>query len=605
MSRRARNVTFTLAAFVFLMMSYTNCGSMDSATQAAKSSVGSNPNSPGPNSPDRAVCEADLRAKFVSSYRPVLSDSALCYRCHTDNGASPYKFASNDVSLAFSTFMNVTADRVDANAMNPSHAPGVSGPSMQSRITAARLAWDPAFAEYQKCITAAPNTGGPSTGAIEMAEKNTPELYFADGTTVALSWDLSSDQITPSTARFPAFFTIDARVDYATINGAKVATGYTFSRPRIQMFTGEQEVEVEGVIVRINGQQAKGIEPFLSARKIAKAIDPVIVYDGSVDVPLAGVSSADKISIGIGYYNLRARTDNPPIPPAATLTLASGFTAQAQVNITVGNDATARRWCVTGLATKPASTAVACPGFESVAGGGWLTARPTTFSLASLGRTLTPGETITISVWVANSSLKISNTAGTAQVVFDNVAPSAPTLGSVTIGNTQIASLVNLQDTNEQVTWCVAETTNEMNLQNSNICNNMFVAAKPTFVGLKGGGTRYVAVFVRDRAGNTARSNIASVVNPYGRITFQQLTVASNGDRAVFANRCASCHAAGAANEAQWNASSYSNSVAKKAAIQTKSAQGTQTAPHTGIVTPQESELIRVWLTQTSTPVEL
>ena len=545
----------------------------------------------------RGFCEAGLKAAFESTYRPLLTDSSLCLSCHTDGGASPFKFASPDLTTAFSAFLQVGADRVGVNATNPTHAPGRTGPALETQFSQAHTRWIPAYAEFERCLG---SSGG--SDALNAGNKSSSDLYFGDGRTATLTWQLSDVDITPSTARFPATFSIDVRVDYQNVGGEMIAVGYVFTNPRLSMLTGEFEVEIEGLIVRINDVQAPGIEPFLSARRTFRGVDPQNLYSGQVRSALPVVTSGDKFSVSFGYVHLRARTDNPPIPPTPVLAARNAFTRTAQVPVSISNDATARRWCLTASTSRPNSTAEPCPGFEGATTNGWLTARPANFDLAALGRAVTSGETVSFYLWVANSDLKISAGAGVTQVTFDTTAPVGLTLAALAVTDTQIADLTGLQDPNEPVTWCVLESSAQTGVERSDNCS--FGATKPAFVGLRGGGTRYVAVFARDRAGNISRSEIRTATNPFGRITFQQLNDVAQGARAVFLNRCASCHGTTMPQQALWDSSLYADTVAKRTSILNRIDSATQPMPPTGLLDAKERALIRLWYTQTSTPVE-
>jgi hypothetical protein len=345
----------------------------------------------------------------------------------------------------------------------------------------------------------------------------------------------------------------------------------------------------------------------LSARKTARGIDPTVILAGSIHVPLSAVSSVDKISIGLGYVQLRARTDNPPTPPKPTLNINSPFVRTAQVSLSSSADPTARLWCVTTSSLRPTSTSVPCPGFENNAlTSGWVNMRPTTFDLTSSGLLPTTGQVITVYLWIANSDLKINTTAGTGTVTFDSTAPTSPALSAVTLGTSQIADLT-LGGTSETVQWCVMDAANPADVT-VNSCGN-FVSTKPTFVGLRAGGTRHVGVFVRDSAGNTAASAVIPVNNTLGQITFTKLMNASLSGQGLFASRCVSCHSptGNSAAAAKWdptNASTgFSSTVAKKSQI--LNLISSTTAPHSGLMSVKEQALIKLWFTQTRNPVEL
>ncbi len=583
-------VKFTMSVvFVLMLFGFTNCAEYKSQ----------NPSSSTAASGSTAVCDQALIEAFSASYRPILTDSQLCARCHTETGVSPIKFASANLQTGYSHFMNVGVEMVDANAISTTHAPGVTGPANQTRISSARATWNTAYAAYQDCKS---QTIANRATAISTNRKNSVDLYFDDARAIIFTWNLNSGEASPDNQRFPGMLSITVRVKYEQINNQSVATGYVLTKPRLKMLTGEQEVEVEGVSVQINGVDAEGIEPFLSARKVIKGIDYADIYNGEVFVKRDKISNSDTFSLGLEYFDLRNRTDNPPVPATPTLTIANGgFARQTPVTFAITNDSTARLWCVTTSSKVLKSAAETCPGFESAMTNGWVSARPTTSDLATLGRPIADGETVSIYVWIANSDLKINAAAATANLTFDSTAPAAPTFASFGAINTQAVDIVGLSDSNESVTWCVKDNAVLANLQNSNGC--VFTSSKPTFVVLTGGGTRYVVVYARDRAGNTTASTSKTIVNPFGRISFAQLT--GTDSRAIFRNRCFSCHGPGGANVSStpgWDATSYADSVNKKSQILSRIANSSK--PSDFLSDLKERALIEVWFSQTTTPVE-
>lgn len=541
-----------------------------------------------------------MLAVFRNTYRPLLNDPALCARCHTESGRSPIKFAHSNESIAYNEFMNVGVDMVDANATDGTHAPGVTSPALQPRITAIRPTFDAGFEEYVYCR----NQGGGSINtSVHTTDKLIPELYFGDGRTpVTVSWYLNSTEAMPAGGRFPAQLAMDVQIDYEMVSGVDTPVGYTFTNPRLRMLTGETEVEIEGVIVRINGVDANNIEPFLSARKVVRGIDYIRIFSGSVNAPLSTVSSSDRFSLALGYLQIRPRTDNPPTPPTPNISVGA-FTNQTTVGVNISNDGTGRLWCLTSISARPQSTAAPCPGSTITTNNGWSTTRPNNFNLANIGHPVVSGETVQMYLWVANSDLKVNATAGTASVTFDNTLPAAPALTSVTITDTQIADLNGVGDSNEPVEWCVKEASQSTSVQNDGGCS--YGPTKPTMIGLKGNGNRFVAVFVRDRAGNRSQSPIRQVNNTLGRITFQQLTTGSFGNRAVFMTNCQTCHGAGMAQQSRWDESSYSDTVAKKTQIRNRINSTTAPMPPAGQLPVRQRMLIELWFDQTTTPVEL
>ncbi|MEK7358376.1 MAG: hypothetical protein AAB250_18160, partial [Bdellovibrionota bacterium] len=552
-----RNKTVSLIvlgiAWVVLTIGYTNCaGGFDSmGADGIDRGSASLPS----GSASQAICEQDLRNVFSNSYLPHLRDANKCGSCHGDNGVAAPKLASSDSTLAYSTFRQFGPDLVDANATSTTHAAPRTGAQNSTAFSVAHQSWNTGITAYNACVASIPAAGStpvplPTANSLEMNPRNIPTIYYNAGAAQIAEWDAAT-QVSPANARFAGKFQIDIRVVYQTdpVSGLKTAIGYAFARPRVKLLIGEVELDVDGVIPRIGGQDLPGTELFGSARALARGIDYTTIYNGEIIVPRAEVSSSDEISFVFRYFKVRTRTDNPPTPPAPTVTLARGFTMNVTVNAMTANDSTARRWCLTANATPVRSASDPCPGYVLGTTNGWSEARPTSVNLASLGRNPNSGETVTVYYWIVNSDLKVNATPGTDTVVFDSTAPSKVTFTSVTLSGTQIADLNGLTDSSETVQWCMSVSPSNTIPQN---CMGSYVTGKPSFVALPYNGTNYVSVWVRDEAGNVTppvMGDIRSVVNTFGRIDFQQLTTAGT-PRAVFATHCASCHAAGQAEAA-------------------------------------------------------
>jgi mono/diheme cytochrome c family protein len=584
-----------------LLLGYTNCGlpfhadGTDLVSQAAS----------------RSICEDDLQATFKSAYLPLITTN--CASCHNDAGVSPVKLASSDQTNAYNAFMQATEALVATNAVSASHAPGHSGPALQGAVSAAHALWQPSYDAYNLCVASGSNGQGSST-SFDLLEKNFSNLYFADNQTVTATWDLNSEG-SPIANRFAGTFLMDVKVNYTTVNGVKAPAGYIFTNPRIQMLTGDLEADIQAIVVRVNGAKLSGLEPFLSAQQTARRIDPVIFYSGSLTSALPTLLSSDRISVSFGYVTVRARTDALVTPPNPSLSISNSYTNQSTLNVTVANDATARRWCLTTVNIRPTTTAM-CPGYEgSAITNGWLTAKPTTFNLADMGA-LVSGVSTPLYVWVANADLKINVGIVSSNYTLDTTLPTAATF-TVTAGDTQMA-ILNIGGSSEAISgWCVKENASAMLLGNTNCSNADFQPTKPNYVGLTGGGTRYVRVTVRDMAGNTPTASPVMTVTGGSRITFTQLIDVSGSPSGVFNAKCVSCHGAGAPSQAKWSValssdpqalidSSYTDSTSKKTKIlQQIGMIAGQTPTHTALsLAEKDKGLINLWLTQTTTPVE-
>ena len=96
--------------------------------------------------------------------------------------------------------------------------------------------------------------------------------------------------------------------------------------------------------------------------------------------------------------------------------------------------------------------------------------------------------------------------------------------------------------------WCVVEQSSALGDPSAPKLDDACwrwtdLNAKPSTVGFKGSGPRRIRVYVRDQAGNVSLpSNTVSASNPFGAITFAQLTSEVSTPRSIFTNRCLTCH---------------------------------------------------------------
>jgi mono/diheme cytochrome c family protein len=217
------------------------------------------------------------------------------------------------------------------------------------------------------------------------------------------------------------------------------------------------------------------------------------------------------------------------------------------VKILVLRDSGIARWCLSENPTAPASADAPCASGLTGMGtaNGWSFTRPTSFNISS-------GEGAkSLYLYVANQSLKINATPATYTNTADHSAPAPASISSIQLVDTQVANLSVAHANEADVSgWCVWEQSvlggapGKPGLGDDcwKWTDN---GAKPTTVGFRSGGTRNVWIFVRDKAGNVSNaSNMMSAQNPYGEITYTQLIDQSgaSGNRAIFANRCFTCH---------------------------------------------------------------
>ena len=165
--------------------------------------------------------------------------------------------------------------------------------------------------------------------------------------------------------------------------------------------------------------------------------------------------------------------------------------------------------------------------------------------------------------------------------------------------------------------WCVIEQNAILNAPNkpdlkNNCWNWTDLSVKPTTVGFKEGGTRRVWVYVRDKAGNvSAASNVVQASNPFGAITYTQLTKPAGGPRAIFQNRCYTCHGTNAnPGYSQLKLFNYQDAleVAEEGTLVSRINNVISPMPNVngGLMPQRERDLIRLWVTpeEGNTPLQ-
>ncbi len=593
--RLKRQIKFSLwfgALSVVTMVSFNNCSGSHSTNSALSAS-------------DINACDDELQSFYGNSVRAYVNKTNSCASCHNDAGASTSKFASENLGTAYAQFKEIGMERLQAVAVDPTHATGISGGQHQEPFNNLTYFWERALQKNITCKSNVPLSDGSLVGRGQVAES----IYFGTATET-LTWNLLDAKDVIEGVNVPAVFQVDVAVNYETIDGAQVATGYRFSNPRAFALVGDFQINLEGIYFMAGNRVMADLVDYSAISQTIKGVNTTVLA-AQTDIGYSSqLSNFDEIQVFIRRASSTLRTDNPPIPPDPAISLAGGamFTNNATVNVSITNDATAVRWCLTNLNERPATTNDPCPGAEAIPGriNGWAVARPTNFNF-NLVSSPVAGDNLQLYLWIANSDLKISEGSPNDGVLFDNVRPNKPTF-TVTANNdpatgSQIAD-INITSDPDVIRWCVREGLTAQN--NAGGCN--FTSTKPTTVGLSANGARVITVFGQDAAGNTNQNpNAVTVTNTLGQISYTQLTAADSSSRAIFKNTCALCHSSAGSNPAALAAMDimdYAAVVARKTQILDRIDNVSSPMPATGLMAERERALIRLWLSQTATPVQ-
>jgi hypothetical protein len=205
---------------------------------------------------------------------------------------------------------------------------------------------------------------------------------------------------------------------------------------------------------------------------------------------------------------------DPTLTVRDPVTLSQAFARTTSVNLSIGNDATAARWCVSEVqSSRPVNTLATCVGGIGPLNG-WSSSRPTTMNLSG-------GDGVkTVYLWVGNPLLNTNANAVSRTITLDTVAPSIP-LADLTDPNTGLPnftnqSTVNLSITNDTdaVRWCLFERSSVAAPPSIPAFNSgCWVAARPTTVALGSTGTRRVYVYTKDIAENVSPAPAVASIN--------------------------------------------------------------------------------------------
>lgn len=554
MTKRTTAIVFVLSS-VFLSLAYTNCAQPEQPGEESQSSLYAG-----------MSCDEVRVAKYQTGWYPFVK--ANCSSCHIEGGSGLGNFASIDVQTSFAAFSAAGSSKVGFMSTNPQHKPPYTGAQHQPTVDKLSAAWQTSEKEFLECVSKSQNggvdeslltspKGAPTVYGCTDIRNGQGEVTGANCPTETMTWDLSLASDLDASMKRGLPTTVSVKVKLLTavqdVLGVKknVVKGYIFSDPTMTMKTANDQVLVEGVFFYINGQPITSQTTFTSVSRIVSGTSPVLLYRAQANTLIAPVGSKDTFQLYFRRLVPTAISEDVPPPLTPILSVADADTGlnthikSRTADVFIMRDSSILRWCLSESSSKPASTEAPCVNSETGANivNGWSLVRPTSFTFSA-------GDGAKkLYLWVANDGLKINDVPATIDVTLDTAAPAAATIGSITMGQTQVASMSVSHPNEADVTgWCVFEklygAAAPTTVALDDVCwkwtDN---GAKPTTVGFKGGGTRDVWVFVRDKAGNvSAASNKQQATNSFGAITFTTLTSRAGGPQNVMGNRCYTCH---------------------------------------------------------------
>lgn len=532
---------YLVPSAVILTMGYTNCSDALHVGAQSNSSLSGN-----------GTCDDILLNQYKTTVYPFFRSESTCIHCHIEGGAGLGTFSSNDISRSFASFSAAGLSTVAYMATNPQHKPPYTGDQNKPAVDTLSAKWIQYENEHLQCVSKSEN-GGVNESLLTSA-KTATAIYATNGASQTLSWnlDFAADLDESMTRALPAKISVDVKVLYTTVGGVSVGSGYIFSNPTLQMHDGTKEVVVEGLFFQINGVLISSQTTFTNlSRVVSGTLAIPLMNNAQANTLISPISTHDTFQLYVRRIVLASGTDNapPPLTPilrvSDTTTGSNTLLRSTTPNIAILRDSGIVRWCLSESPTKPASTEAVCQ--NTLTGpdivNGWQVSRPSTFRL-NLG-----DGSKTIYLWVADQNLKINDLPGQVTLNLDTAPPAAPTIASISVTDTQVAAMnVTHPNAADVAGWCVIEQNTIQAAPGTpgigDACWRWTDGnTKPTTVGFKSGGVRNVWVYARDLAGNvSAPSNTYSATNPFGSITFSQLVSTSGDAKAIFNNRCFTCH---------------------------------------------------------------
>ena len=176
-----------------------------------------------------------------------------------------------------------------------------------------------------------------------------------------------------------------------------------------------------------------------------------------------------------GTATIALSTSAPADPTISIADVSTALTTYAKaqvVNLTVANDATAVRWCVSETQTvQPTLGTSTCAGGAG-ASSGWYTTRPTSYTLSA-------GDGAKrVYIWIANSSNNVNVNSVSQATTLDTVAPGSFTVSGVTGGGDVTADQYLGTTLLPTINWTAASGANSYNVLIKNAAGTSVVCAQ-------------------------------------------------------------------------------------------------------------------------------
>lgn len=497
------------------------------------------------------TCDEILFEHYKAEVYPFFRSPSTCVSCHIEGGQGLGTFASADQKVAFAAFNAAGVSKVSYMATNPQHKPPYTGDQNKPAVNAWSSVWVTHQSEYFDCVSKSQN-GGVNESLLTSA-KGASDIYASPTAMQTLSWDLDlAEDLDVSVSRsVPARISIDVRVLYQN----NKAQGYIFSNPRMILKDVTKQVIVEGLFFHINRVPISNQTTFTNLSRIVSGPAELPLMTAQANTLIQPVSSQDVFQLYLQRIAPTSGTDGGTVPLTPVLRISDTTTGSTTliksetVNVNIVRDAGILRWCLSESPAKPASANAPCLSGATGDGtlNGWFLSRPSSFTFSS-------GDGIKqLYLWVADQNLGMNDQPAVVDATLDTTAPLPASIGSITVTDTQVAAMsVTHPNEGDVYGWCVIEQNSIKAAPARPALDNTCwrwtdASSKPTTVGFKEGGARNVWVFVRDQAGNvSSASNVFAATNPFGAVTFTQLTSSAGGPRAIFYNRCFTCHGSSA-----------------------------------------------------------
>lgn len=235
------------------------------------------------------TCEAALMRVYDKTYHTFLNQN--CGSCHT-NGPGLGDFGSKDLGTSFASFMSVSMEKINRNAVNENHKPPATGAHNQARIDELTAVWAAAQPGYADCLS---SSGEGLSGDIYKTSSKPVPANLGSTTFVRMEWDLEQE----GSKKLPLVAGIEIRK--AVFN--TITRGYELRNPTL----------------RLKNQGAGNYQ--------ARALN--IIFEGKLYADVTTYSNIDYVIATATDFNLSPNTANSFImtTPAEGQTIALDFSS--------------------------------------------------------------------------------------------------------------------------------------------------------------------------------------------------------------------------------------------------------------------------------------